>query len=369
MLALKPFRDTGPGLPDLLNYAALVSNGVVLGKDGSLLAGWFYQGADLDASPDSRLNWTSDRVNAALSSLGGGFSIWVDAVRIPAPKYFPASDSHFPEPVSAMIDEERRAHFTASGRHFETEYALLIHYIPPKRSKGMLLDLIYDGDDSTDRSPAAAILTAFERTLMEIEDALSGAITMRRMSEFEEPDVTGQIQRRSHLINYLHFAVTGQMVSLTLPPGGFYLDTVLGGQECYPGDTPLVDENYVAVVALMGFPATTVPGILSVLDVLPVPLRFSSRFIFTDQPEAKKQIASIERKWKQRLRGFWADVLRMPAPRVDQDALDMATEAGSAMARTNSARVGTGYYTPVVVLMAPTADGAIENARVVSREV
>jgi type IV secretion system protein VirB4 len=119
----------------------------------------------------------------------------------------------------------------------------------------------------------------------------------------------------------------------------------------------------------MGLPGASVPGLLAVLDVLPVPLRYSSRFIATDQPEAKKQITSIERKWKQRLRGFWADVLRMPSPRIDEDALAMAQEAGGAMARTNSALVGTGYYTPVVVTMAPSPAEAIENARMISREI
>jgi type IV secretion/conjugal transfer VirB4 family ATPase len=369
VLPLKTMRDAGPGLPDLLNYAALAADGVVLGKDGSLLAGWFYQGADLDSSPDSRLNWTSERVNAALSMLTGGWSIWVDAVRMPAPKYFRGEDSHFPDPISALIDEERRQHFIASGRHYETEYALLISYMPPVRTKGKLLDLIYDADGDAEQSPASAILAAFERTLMEVEDALSGALVMRRMREFTEIDVTGQPQRRSHLVNYLHFCVTGQLVSLNLPASGFYLDTVIGGQECFPGDTPLIGSSYVAIVAIMGFPGTSVPGLLSVLDVLSVPLRYSSRFIATEPPEARKQIASIERKWKQRLRGFWADVLRMPSPRVDEDALQMAQEAGGAMARTNSAMVGTGYYTPVVVTMGTSPAEAVENARLISREI
>lgn len=369
MLPLKPVHDGTPGLPDLLNWAALVADGVITCKDGSLLAGWFYEGADLDSSPDSRLNWASERVNAALSMLTGGWSIWVDAVRMPAPKYFPASASRFPDPVSALVDDERRRHFTAAGRHYETEYAILIGYMPPIRAKGRLLDLIYDGEREDDASPATAILAAFERTLTEIEDALSGALSMRRMREFDDVDAAGGPQRRSQLLNYLHFTVTGQEASLNLPASGFYLDTVVGGQEFQPGDTPMVGQQYVAVVAVMGLPGASVPGMLAVLDLQPLPLRYSTRFIAVDQPEAQKQIKSIERKWKQRLRGFWADVLRMPSPRVDEDAAAMANEAGGAMARTNSALVGTGYHTPVVVTMAPTPAEAVENARAISREV
>jgi type IV secretion/conjugal transfer VirB4 family ATPase len=369
MLNLKVFRSTAPGLPDILPWAALVANGVCLNKDGSVTAGWFYRGADMDSSPDSRLNWASDRVNAALSRLGGGWSLWVDAVRMPAPTYFRPEDSHFPDAISAMIEDERRQHFMASGQHFETEYALLVNYMPPIRTKGRLLDLIYSGEDEQEKSPALDILASFERTLSELEDALSSVLTLRRMADTVELDVTGKRQLRSELLNYLHFTLTGQEATLNVPASGCYLDALIGGVECFPGNTPLVGTSYVAVVAIMGFPAESVPGILAVLDVLQVPLRFTSRFIFTDQPEAKRQIISIERKWKQRLRGFWADVLKLPAPRVDQDALEMANEAGAALARTNSALVGTGYYTPLVVLTALSSDQAVDYARVVQREL
>ena len=41
MLSLKQFRDRAKGAADLYNYAALVDEGLVLCKDGSLLAGFF----------------------------------------------------------------------------------------------------------------------------------------------------------------------------------------------------------------------------------------------------------------------------------------------------------------------------------------
>lgn len=47
MLALKHFRDTAAGVADLLNWAALFEDGIVQCKDGSLLAGWYYQGPDI----------------------------------------------------------------------------------------------------------------------------------------------------------------------------------------------------------------------------------------------------------------------------------------------------------------------------------
>ena len=50
MLQLRQFRNRAKGLPDLLNYAALVDDGVVLNKDGSLMAAWEYRGEDLESA-------------------------------------------------------------------------------------------------------------------------------------------------------------------------------------------------------------------------------------------------------------------------------------------------------------------------------
>src|SRR5437763_143588 len=40
--SLKRHRSTQAGLCDMINYAAVVEDGVVIGKNGALLAGWRY---------------------------------------------------------------------------------------------------------------------------------------------------------------------------------------------------------------------------------------------------------------------------------------------------------------------------------------
>jgi type IV secretory pathway VirB4 component len=109
MLALRIFRDQAAGLADLLNWSHLVDSGIVLGKDGSLLAGWFYRAPDIASATDRERNWLSGRINATLARLGGGWASWVDAVRLPSTGYPAAELSHFPDPVSRLVDAERRA--------------------------------------------------------------------------------------------------------------------------------------------------------------------------------------------------------------------------------------------------------------------
>jgi type IV secretion system protein TrbE len=158
VLALKPFRSRAAGLPDLLNWAALIDDGIVQGKDGSLLAGWFYRGPDITSSTDDERNWLTGRINAALARLGSGWATWVAAVRLPASGYPPADLSYFPDPVSRLVDEERRRQFMRERLHYESEYALLVQYTPPLRRKSKVADIIYDDDPAERVSPAGRIL-------------------------------------------------------------------------------------------------------------------------------------------------------------------------------------------------------------------
>jgi type IV secretion system protein VirB4 len=109
MLALKHFRDTAKGVADLLPWAALVDDGIVQGKDGSLLSGWFFRGPDIASMTAEERNHLTARINAALARLGSGFATWIDAVRLPTAGYSAPEDSHFPDPITRMIDEERKA--------------------------------------------------------------------------------------------------------------------------------------------------------------------------------------------------------------------------------------------------------------------
>jgi type IV secretion system protein TrbE len=73
------------GLPDLLNWYTLVAPGVLLNKDGSLLAGWSYSGPDLDSSTAEELTAQAEHLNTALLALGDGWALHADALRLEAP--------------------------------------------------------------------------------------------------------------------------------------------------------------------------------------------------------------------------------------------------------------------------------------------
>ncbi len=96
MLALKQFRRTERGLPDYLNWSHVVAPGVVLCKDGSILVGRYFRGANLAHAADTAWDAASAAANRALCKLGGGWALWVDDVRLPVSRFTDPAANHFP---------------------------------------------------------------------------------------------------------------------------------------------------------------------------------------------------------------------------------------------------------------------------------
>lgn len=369
MLRIKAFRDTAKGVPDLLDWAALVDEGIVQGKSGALMAGYFYKAPDLASSTPSELNYLTERVNASLLKLGNGWVTWHEAVRMPAPGYPERELSSFPDDISALIDEERRQAFEAEEAHFETEFALVFLYTPPLASKSRLGELVFDDDGMTKTSLADRILAGFKKTLGDIEDSLGDVIQMRRMGGFTVTDAYGRDHLRDELLNFLQQTLTGEVASLNVPSYGMYLDAVLGGQELWGGITPKLGTKFISVVAIEGFPGESSPGVLEILNNLPIAYRWSTRMIYLDQHEAIKELDRYRRKWLQRVRGFWTQVFRTQGGTINEDALLMAEQSTAAKNEAQSSLVTFGYYTAVVVLMHEDREVLSEHSRFVSREV
>lgn len=370
MLALKQFRDKAKGVADLLNWAALIDEGIVIGKDGSLIAGWFFRGPDAACMTPAERNHLTARVNAAVARLGNEWALWFDAVRMPAAAYPEAQASHFPDAVSAMIDEERRVQFLKEGAHFETEHALILIYTPPLRRQTRIIDFIYDDDGKRDAiPPGERQIAGFKRALADIEDTLIDLLRLRRMGGFEVTDSFGRPHLQDELVNYLHFCLTGELTGLNIPPCAMYLDAVIGGYELWPGDTPKIGERFISCLAIEGFPQESFPLMLSVLDDVPVAYRFSTRFSPLDVTDALGELARYRRKWTQLKRGFWTQLFRTQGGPVNEDAVMMTEETEHAISEANSALVTFGYYTPVIVLMGEDRAVLTDQSRMIARQI
>jgi len=370
---LKRHRSKEAGVCDLLNYAAVVSDGIVIGKNGALIAGWEYTGVDNASMPDAQCDAVSVRVNQALARLGDGWMLHTDAVRTAVEVYSPRGLSHFPDRVSAAIDEERRLYFAGARAGYESRFVLCVSYLPPVGAVKKLSEVIYD-DDSPARdaiADAKNTLATFERELTSLESRLSASFKMRRLGKRTEiTEDRGEVVY-DELLSHLQYCVTGISQPIQLPKTPMHLDAIIGGQELWGGVTPRIGRKFLQVVAIEGFPAESFAGILSALGELPLDYRWSSRFIFLESWEALSHIERFRAKWKGQVVPFLAQVFNIKTDNINHDAAAMVEDASSAKQNISGGSVSAGYYTGNLIFMgedrgqveqaARTAEKAINN--------
>jgi type IV secretion system protein VirB4 len=350
MVSLRLFRHTAPSFADLVPYAGLVDNGIILLKDGSLMAGWYFAGPDSESSTDFERNEMSRQINAIMSRLGSGWMIQVEAVRLATVDYATAGKSHFPDRVTRAIDEERRAHFEREQGHFESRHAIIATYRPTEQRRSRLSKYLYSDEGSRRRSYADTVLFLFRNAIRELEQYLANIVSIRRMLTREIAERGGaRVARYDELLQFIRFCVTGENHPVRLPDIAMYLDWVATA-ELQHGLSPRVESRFLGVVAIDGLPSESWPGILNGLDAMPLSYRWSSRFIFLDAEEAKVRLERTRKKWQQKVRPFFDQLFQTQSRSVDQDAMAMVAETEEAIAEASSQLVAYGYYTPVVVL-------------------
>ncbi|MBA3754715.1 MAG: VirB4 family type IV secretion/conjugal transfer ATPase [Nitrosomonas sp.] len=350
---LDKHRSKEPGFVDLLIYASVVDDGIIVGKNGALMAAWEYQGSDTASNTQAQRNHVSHQINNALSRLGTGWMIHTDSVRKPAEGYTNAGLSHFPDPVSAAIDSERRRTFEAKGTLYENYFILTATYLPPMLAEQQFVDLMFDDEETAPdkKTQTFNLIQYFKRECKNIESRLSGTIELTPLASKKIINEDSSTVTHDDFLRWLQFCITGRDHPMVLPKNPMYLDALICGQEFFGGVVPKIGRNFIQVVSIEGFPLESSPGILNPLAELPCSYRWSTRFIFMDNHESVAHLEKFCKKWKQKIRGFFDQVFNAHSSHIDENAQSMAQDAQSAIAETNSGLVSQGYYTSVVVLM------------------
>lgn len=344
---LREHRSEPRGLADLLNWAFMVDDGVILQKDGSLLAGWKYRGPDVSAATPHELNALSRHLNDALLGFGDDWMFHADAVRRPAVSY-PASV--FPDGATQIIDDERRASYnTRASRQYETDYFLLVTHLPASDAISRFNAFFVQGADRS-RVEWTNVLGTFAVALNTIADRLSGFLKLERLDS-------------DQLMSHLHHALTGRDHPVRTPPHGSYLNVVLADQELVGGFEPRIGQMAIRAVAIQGYPHQSFAGQLELLNTVPFGFRWSNRLIPLGTHTAAKHIRRQQLQWFKKRKGAGAWVQEMvsksnasqPKPDdelwLDHDARAMAVDAGEAASENASGSVGFCFYTQVMVVM------------------
>lgn len=370
IVSLKRHRSNAEALVDLINYASVVDDGVVVNKNGSFTACFLYRGNDDASSTELEREVVSYRISQALARLGAGWVLHVDASIAPAPAYMDTSRSHFPDRITAAIDDERRQYFEGIGNLYEGWFVASFTYYPPMLSQAKFVELMFDDDRETLSKSARTqhLLDSFKADIEAIATRLSTTFALERLGGRTVTNEDGSAQTQDEMLRFLQFCITGENHPIVLPDTPVYLDALIGNKELWGGVVPKLGRKFIQVVSIDGLPQVSTPGILGSLAELPVSYRWSSRFIFLAPHEAEALLTKLQKKWQQKVRGFMDQLLNRQG-HVDEDAQAMVADASGALAEVKAGQVAVGFYTSVIVLMDEDRDRLDDAARFVEMAI
>ncbi|MER8536728.1 conjugal transfer protein TrbE [Mesorhizobium sp. M1005] len=358
MLNLSEYRGKADRLADHLPWAALVAPGIVLNKDGSFQRTFRFRGPDLESATEAELVGICARANNALRRLGSGWALFFGAERVEALGY---PNSRFPDAASWLVDEERRAAFEGKVEHFESRDYLSLLFMPPPdaqaRAESALVDFRHSQGVRDWRQELARFRDETDRVL----DLLSGFMPEVRALDDAET------------LTYLHGTISPRRHPVTVPETPIYLDGVLVDAPLTGGLEPMLGEQHLRTLTILGFPSLTRPGILDPLNNQDFAYRWMTRFIPLDKTEATKTLTRLRRQWFAKRKSIVAIlrevVTNEPVPLVDRDADNKALDADEALQALGGDHVGFGYLTTTVTVWDEDRQAAAEKLRAVERIV
>lgn len=353
-MRLAEYRSNASLLADFLPWAALVAKGVILNKDGSLQRTARFRGPDLDSATPSELVAVSGRLNNALRRLGSGWAVFVEAQRSPARDY---PLSHFPDPVSALVDAERRAQFEEASSHFESSYFLTFVWMPPADDASRAGRWFYEDAPDKGLNPQEHIASFTART-DRLLDLLDGFMPEAAWLSDEET------------LTYLHSTISTRRQRVRIPETPMHLDALLADSALVGGLAPRLGDAHLRSLSIIGFPTTTWPGLLDELNSQSFEYRWVTRAVCLDKTDATKLLTRIRRQWfakRKSIAAILKEVMTNEASALlDSDAANKAADADEALQELGADMAGAAYITATLTVW--DEDEAVADAKLKAAE-
>lgn len=335
-------RKKHQGLADKLNYAFFVDEGIIVNKDGAFLTTFQYRGQDSISATTEELDSLTHLINRFVLYLGDGWMIHVDPIRVESTRY--PEKGYFPDPVSALIDDERRMQYESEGTHFENLHFLTFVWKFPihavKIAKKWFLSGLNSQEEDTSLTP---LLATFKDKIRQCVQLLDSHLSLIPLNDGE-------------LLSYLSACLTGELLPFAVPPKGAYLDSALATKSLTGGLLPRIGNKKIYLLSILNYLNNdTLPGILEQLMTLPIVYRWSNRFMPLSEETAAIFLKRHKKNWHNKVKGIVGliseAITGRETQKQDVDAIMMRDEGDVTATLNNSQSVRFGYWCSTLVIM------------------
>lgn len=339
MLNLSEYAQRPRLLADYLPWACLAAPGIVLNKDGSFQTTFRYRGPDLESSTEEELVAVSARANNVLRRFGSGWALFFEAVRRPAGD---CAESAFPNAAAWLVDQERCAAAREEAARFESDYYLTLLWLPPADTEGRAEQALIERPARRGAAGWREALDLFETRAGQVHDLLAG--TLAEITPLGDEET----------LTYLHACISAKRHRVSVPELPVFLDAVLADEVFTGGLEPMIGDTHLRTLSVLGFPGTTLPGLLDELNRQGFAYRWVTRFIALGKADAERLLSKKRRHWFAKRKSVAAllreTLFQEESLLVDNDAANKSADADAALQELGSDLVAYGYATTTVTV-------------------
>lgn len=366
MYRLDTFKRKKNLLKDIMPYGKIINiqkdiNGkrekfaLMANKDGSLQTSWKYRGPDLDSTEKGQLSIITIQLNKLLMSLDSNWILYFEAQRNPSYDY--ALSTHFPDPVSQIIDDERRRIFS-SGNYYESDFYFTLYWLPRLDNEDKLKDMFIEGK----RLNINTLDEKIESFMVVIE---------RIFSAFAAVRIPVQILDTDETLSYLHSTISDRNEAIKLPEKNMLMDHFLYDTPLYGGLEPRIGKKHIRVVSPLNYPTSTFFGMFDMLNTFNFCYRWSVRFASMSKKDNYTILDSFNRRWSSKLQPLMTQIVDKITgtptnpQNNNKNAAIKVSESKDAIDSVEQDITRYGFYTTCIVITDEDSEAADEKAKIV----
>jgi type IV secretion system protein VirB4 len=378
-LFTKP-RKAARSFAELLPWFGMITPGLVLCQDGSVLAGFSYQGDDVEGREDPEVDHRIDLLQTALKTLNDRCTLWTVQERRFTSGY---PKNEFSNPVASLIDSQWKE-ACSQRRNARFTQRLFLSYNFPNKSEaffealraeliendGKVLQsfsglvrrrLSEQGAIARVRGQLGEIAHEFEKVLTAFSGVVERSMGFTRL---EGGDFLGELYSRANLAS-----PRGPVA----PPAGMsYLNTHLASdtverqhdQIKFTGPTKSL---HVAAISTTNTPKEAHSRHIDQLMGIDCEYVLVQAFRFLDRQPAEKAIQDAEMFYRSEVKSVVTRVAErlfdMESDKVNTGNLRLAEDAQEALAELTAGDAAYGYYNMTLLALGDTqrqAEAAVD---------
>lgn len=353
MYNLKKFRKKKHYLYKLMPFAKIISPGIVVNKDGSMMATFVYRGPDLASAIVEYLGIITVQLNSIFSGLDTNWVLYMESQRRESIAY--AEDTFFPDKITQAIDDERRKYFSSGDINFENKFYFTLYWMPPSDTEGKLKSLFFGESTKKNTNANENVKSYIERCnqiFMSIKD-------------LQLPDIYWL--NKDELATYLYSMVSVNAHKIKLPDNPIMLDKLLYSSMLIGGkDTKLANEH-IRIVSPLNLTKISRFGMFDGLNQKNFEYRWVTRFCCLNKQDSLSELNNPARKWRMKEKPI-AQMMREfatgpdPNAKLNPNALEKGDEISLAKKDVESDECRYGYYSTVIVVKDKNRDRVEKKA-------